>query len=419
MRLLDLRHDGPLAAGLVAGTVVVFQQPLRWLLNVASEVEQRYNLDLIPALVVLSVVFVFHTYRKRQEMKAAAAAAATQVSAERTRAQEFEQLITLGRGLANALDFAALRHAIWRHLPDFLRPRALWVVLRERDQWHMVVEDTDTVDRTPASAIENVAALALSRLGNEAVSGASIVVDGYECFPLSSGVSLTGMLVMRHAGEALSEGQRRGLDAAIAFICIAIRNVQLLIETREHSVKDSLTGWFNRGHGLSTLGAELQRARRSGAPLSVLMFDVDQFKTLNDRYGHQAGDIVLSATARQVGDLLRASDLKCRYGGDEFFVILPDTPVAGAQQVAEHIRRAVASQPIPAGAEALSVTTSIGVATARAGELDAEALIARADVALYRAKREGRNRVAIDDGQSPDGPRVEQTRVVALRTVTR
>ena len=419
MRLLDLRHDGPLAAGLVASTVVVFQQPLRWLLNVANEVEQRYNLDLIPALVVLSVVFVFHTYRKRQEMKAAALAAAAQAAAERARAQELEQLVTLGRGLANALDFAALRHAIWRHLPDFLRPRALWVVLRDREQWHVVVEDTDTVERTPASAIESVAALALSRLGTDIVSGTSVVVDGYECFPLSSGVSLNGMLVMRHAGAALSEGQRRGLDAATAFMCIAIRNVQLLIETREHSVKDSLTGWFNRGHGLATLGAELQRARRSGAPLSVLMFDVDDFKTLNDRYGHQAGDLVLMATARQVSDLLRASDLKCRYGGDEFFVILPDTPTVGAQQVAEHIRRAIASLPIPAGAEALSVTTSIGVATARPGELDAEVLIARADVALYRAKREGRNRVAIDDGQSPEGPRVEQTKVIALRTTGR
>jgi diguanylate cyclase (GGDEF)-like protein len=419
MRLLDLRQDGPLAAGLVAGTVVVFQQPLRWLLDIASDVEHRYGLDLIPALVVLSVVFLFHTYRKRQEMNAAARTAAAQVAAERSRVEELEQLVTLGRGLANALDFTALRHAIWRHLPKFLRPRALWVVLRQRDQWHMVVEDTDTVDRTPASAIENIAALALARLRDDAVAGTSIVVDGYECFPMASGTSFNGMLVMRHAGEELSEGHRRGLDAAIAFLSIAIRNVQLLIETHEHSVKDSLTGWFNRGHGLSTLGAELQRSKRSGAPLSILMFDVDEFKTLNDRYGHQAGDAVLVATSRQVSDLLRASDLKCRYGGDEFFVILPDTPAGGAQQVAEHIRRTVASQPIPASGEVLSVTTSIGVATARTGELDTEALIARADVALYRAKREGRNRVAIDDGQSPEGPRLEPLRVVPLRTVAR
>jgi diguanylate cyclase (GGDEF)-like protein len=415
MRLLDLRHDGPLAVGLIAGTVVVFQQPLRWLLNVASEIERRYNLDLIPALVVLSVVFVFHQYRKRQEMKADAAAAATQAQAERARSQELEQLVTLGRGLANALDFPALRHAIWRHLPDFLRPRALWVVLRDRNGWHVVVEDTDTADHTPALAIENVAALALSRLGTDKAIGTSVVIDGYECFPMGNEATFNGMLVMRHARETLSEGQRRGLEAAIAFMSIAIRNVQLLIETREHSVKDSLTGWFNRGHGLTTLGAELQRSRRSGAPLSVLMFDIDKFKTLNDRFGHQAGDAVLVATARQVTELLRASDMKCRYGGDEFFVILPDTPAGGALQVAENVRRAIASLPIPSGADVMSVTTSIGVATARPGELDPDALLARADVALYRAKREGRDRVAIDDGKSPDGAKVETPRIVALR----
>lgn len=396
MRLLDKRHDAPLAAGLIAGTVVVFQQPLRWLLNLAGEVEAKYKVDLIPALVVLSVVFVFHQYRKRQEMRAEALAAAAQARLERARAQELEQLVALGRSLANALDFPALRHAIWRYLPDFLRPRALWVVLREASHWHVVVEDTDTTDTTPAATIENVAALALSNLGPQAVAGNSILVDGYECFPICGGGGPSGMLVMRGAGKTLSEGQRRTLDAAIAFLSITIRNVQLLIETREHSMRDSLTGWFNRGHGLATLATELQRARRTSAPVSVLMFDVDHFKTLNDRYGHQTGDAVLQSTARQVGELLRASDVKCRYGGDEFLVILPDTPRGGAEQVAENIRRSLSGVPITAGTEVLTISTSIGVATALPNELDAEALIARADAALYRAKREGRNRVAVD-----------------------
>jgi len=411
MRLLDRRYDASLAAGLVAGTVVVFQQPLRWLLNVASEVEEQYNLDLIPALVVLSVVFVFHQYRKRQEMRSEALAAAAQARLERSRAEELEQLVTLGRGLANALDFAALRHAIWRHLPDFLRPRALWVALRDRTHWHVVVEDTDTTDPTPASTIENVAALALARLGTDVVPGAAVAIDGYECFPICSGSAFTGMLVMRQ-GAALSDGQRRALDAAIAFLSIAIRNVQLLIETREHSMRDSLTGWFNRGHGLTALRNELQRSRRSGAPLSVLMFDIDSFKTLNDRYGHQAGDAVLVAASRQVGDLLRASDMKCRYGGDEFFVMLPDTPLTGAQQVAENIRRTIAGLSVAVGTHMVSITSSIGVASGQAGEMDAEALIARADAALYAAKREGRNRVALD--QPKDAARPDVARVLPM-----
>jgi len=395
MRLLDYRKDAPLAAGLVAGTVVVFQQPLRWMLDVASEVEHRYNLDLIPALVVLSVVFILHQYRKRQEIKAEAMAAAAEARLERERAEELEQLVTLGRSLANSLDFAAVRQAIWRNLPNFLRTRAIWVVLRERSYWRTLIEDTDTADHTSPAAIESIAALALTRGGDVPLSG-SVVVDGYECFPMGSGGTLAGMLVMRVGVDTLTDHQRRALEAALAFLGIAIRNVQLLIETRENSLRDSLTHWFNRGHGHDTLRAELQRSKRNGTPVSVLMFDVDSFKTLNDKYGHQAGDAVLVSVAHAVGDLLRASDVKCRYGGDEFMVILPETPTTGAQQVGEYIRRAISTLHVAAGAEMLTLTTSVGVATATPGELDPESLVARADAALYKAKREGRNRVAVD-----------------------
>lgn len=402
MRLIDRRHDGPLAIGLIAGTVVVFQQPLRWLLDLASDVEQRYNLDLIPALVVLSVVFVLHQSRKRQEMKAHAMAAAAEARLERERATELEQLVTLGRSLANSLDFAAVRQAIWRHLPDFLRRRALWVVLRERSHWRMVIEDTDTAERTPPGAIENIAALGLARMGGETAVATPVIVDGYECLPMGSGATLAGMLVIRQDRDPLTDHQHRTLDAALAFLGIAIRNVQLLIETRDNSMRDSLTRWFNRGHGVETLRAELQRAKRNGTPVSLLMFDVDEFKTMNDRYGHQAGDAVLTAVARQVGDILRASDVKCRYGGDEFMIILPETPSAGAQQVAEHIRRALSGLPVAVGTDLISVTTSIGVTTSRAGELDPDTLIARADDALYRAKREGRNRVSVNEVEGCD-----------------
>lgn len=406
MRLIDRRHDAPLAIGLVAGTVVVFQQPLRWLLDRAGEVEHRYSLDLIPALVVLSVVFVLHQSRKRQETKAEARAAAAEARLERERAGELDQLVTLGRSLANALDFAAVRQAIWRHLPDFLRSRALWVALRERNGWRTVIEDTDTAERMPEGTIENVAAIAMARLTGEKRATDFVVVDGFECFPLSSGGLTTGMLVMRQTDTTLTDSQRRALEAALAFLSIAIRNVQLIVDTRENSVRDSLTRWFNRGHGEETLRAELQRAKRTGAPVSVLMFDVDRFKSLNDGHGHQAGDAVLVAVARQVGDVLRASDVKCRYGGDEFLVILPETPLQGAHQVAENIRRAVSGLSVAAGIEVLTVTTSIGVAAAHGGELAGEDVIARADAALYRAKREGRNRVALEEGAAAELARV-------------
>ena len=400
MRLIDRRHDAPLAAGLIAGTVVVFQQPLRWLLDLAGDIEDRYKLDLIPALVVLSVVFVLHQYRKRQEIKSEAMAAAAEARLERARAKELEQLVTLGRSLANSLDLNAVRGAIWRHLPDFLRARAIWVVLRERGQWRTMIEDTDTADQTPVTTIEHVAMLAVARNGDDATAG-PVVVDGYECFPMGSAGALAGMLVMRQSNPPLTENQRRTLDAALAFLSIAVRNVQLLVETRENGTRDSLTRWVTRGHGLETLRTELQRARRNHTPVSLLMFDVDHFKTLNDQYGHQAGDAVLTTVAQHVADILRASDVKCRYGGDEFMVILPETPAAGAQHVADNVRRAVSGLCVSVGgSDVVDVTTSIGVTTTVSGEIDAEALVARADAALYAAKRAGRNRAVMD----PDAP---------------
>lgn len=397
MRLID-RHDTSLAVGLIAGALVVFQQPLRFLLDMAGEIEQRYRLDLIPALVVLSVVFVFHQYRKRQASKVEAMAAAAEARSERARAEDLEQLVTLGRSLANALDFTSLRDALWRHLPSCLQRCHLWIVLRDRDGWRVIVEDTDTAERLPPDTLENVSVYALSQMATRPeATTEGIRVERYTCYPMQVGQNVIGMFVVAGLPEPTGV-QQRALGAALAFLGITMRNVQLIAESRENSVRDGLTQWFNRAHAMSTLQIELKRSARNGAPLSILMFDIDHFKTLNDRYGHQHGDAVLMAVTRQAGQMLRMTDVKCRYGGDEFLVILPETPASGAEQVAEQLRRAVASLPVVAGSEMLGVTTSIGVATAAPGELDPKEIVDRADQALYRAKREGRNRVGASAG---------------------
>jgi diguanylate cyclase (GGDEF)-like protein len=174
-----------------------------------------------------------------------------------------------------------------------------------------------------------------------------------------------------------------------------VRNVHLFQETREHSLRDSLTNCFNRGHALETLDAELRRSRRSRQPLSILMFDIDHFKTINDELGHLRGDDLLRAVGAQLTRVLRSSDVRCRYGGDEFLIILPDTPLIGAQQVAESVRREIATLAMVAGGNTIAVTASVGVATAGPAELGVNALIERADDALYQAKRAGRDRVSI------------------------
>jgi diguanylate cyclase (GGDEF)-like protein len=174
-----------------------------------------------------------------------------------------------------------------------------------------------------------------------------------------------------------------------------LKNSQLFREVRDNSVRDALTGCFNRAHALEVFDAEIRRARRSKLPLSLIMFDLDNFKEINDRHGHLCGDAVLAAIGARMKAELRGSDLKCRYGGDEFMVILPDTPLAGAKQVSENLRLAVESHPITWNSEHINLTASFGVGVVNPTDQDPLTVIARADAALYRAKNQGRNDVQV------------------------
>ena len=165
---------------------------------------------------------------------------------------------------------------------------------------------------------------------------------------------------------------------------------------------DVLTGWHNRRYLQSRLLEELARCRRERTPLTCLMIDVDHFKSVNDRFGHLAGDEVLRQLAHCISDEVRGSDVSARYGGEEFVVLLPGTGAAAGFVLAERIRAAVAAEPfeLPGAASRLPVTVSIGVAehSPAPDELDlkviGERLLALADAALYEAKAGGRNAVA-------------------------
>lgn len=163
----------------------------------------------------------------------------------------------------------------------------------------------------------------------------------------------------------------------------------------EALLRDSLTNCVSRDHGLETLDREMERARRSKQPLSILMVDIDQFKLINDGLGHLRGDELLREVGTLLTQVLRRTDVKCRYGGDEFLIILIDTLVAGAQQAAESLRRKVAALPFIVDGKTLAVTASVGIAEAGPAENGATGLIGRADHALYQAKREGRNRCRV------------------------
>src|SRR6267154_2558043 len=172
-------------------------------------------------------------------------------------------------------------------------------------------------------------------------------------------------------------------------------NVQ---QSMEMAITDGLTGLYNRRYMETHLSTLVEQAAGRGKPLSLLVLDIDYFKAINDTWGHDAGDDVLREFAVRVKKSIRGIDLACRYGGEEFVIVMPETDMAVAALVAERIRRRIAGEPFPIdqGAKAIDVTLSIGLA-ALAGPQDTGAtILKRADQALYRAKRDGRNRVVAD-----------------------
>ncbi|HYM31522.1 MAG TPA: PleD family two-component system response regulator [Candidatus Cybelea sp.] len=162
------------------------------------------------------------------------------------------------------------------------------------------------------------------------------------------------------------------------------------------AVTDALTGLYNRRYMTSHIDTLIARAAHHGRSLSVLMLDIDHFKAVNDSHGHAVGDEVLKEFAARISRSVRGIDMACRFGGEEFVVVMPETDLAGAQVVADRLCRHVAEEPFIAkgGDLALTVTCSVGVAHWAPGETS-DALIKRADDALYAAKRDGRNRVNI------------------------
>jgi two-component system cell cycle response regulator len=172
-------------------------------------------------------------------------------------------------------------------------------------------------------------------------------------------------------------------------------NVQQSIEM---AITDALTGLYNRRYMESHLSTLIDQAAGRAKPLAVLIVDIDYFKAINDTHGHDAGDDVLREFSLRLRKSIRGIDLACRYGGEEFVIVMPETDMAVATMVAERLRRRIATEPFPVGEEGakVEVTISIGIAAVTGVKDTAAAVLKRADQAVYRAKRDGRNRVVPD-----------------------
>jgi diguanylate cyclase (GGDEF)-like protein len=217
------------------------------------------------------------------------------------------------------------------------------------------------------------------------------------CVPLAAQGSMLGTLVFAAAEPFAAED--RGTAMAVAEqISLSIANLRLQESLRAQSLRDPLTGLFNRRYLETSLERDLARAIRRSQPLAVLMIDVDHFKAFNDAHGHDAGDAVLSALGELLASLSRNEDVACRYGGEEFTVVLQEADAALALDRAEEIRRAAHSLDLQYRHQSLgTITLSIGIASYPQHGDSPEQLLKRADRALYVAKNGGRDRVCVAD----------------------
>lgn len=209
--------------------------------------------------------------------------------------------------------------------------------------------------------------------------------------PLYAEATPSGALVLEKGGGPTARIERRVVSMLGQFAAhgsLALHNARLLAQIQKMADTDPLTGLANRRVFEATLRRELSRAARADDQVSLLMFDIDRFKDLNDAHGHQAGDEVLAGVARALAGACRDFDTVARYGGEEFAVIAPACPPDEAAQLGERLRAAIAAVAAPA-----KISASAGVATFPLNAADATALVAAADEALYRSKQTGRDRL--------------------------
>jgi diguanylate cyclase (GGDEF)-like protein len=216
-------------------------------------------------------------------------------------------------------------------------------------------------------------------------------VQHWMTFPLVREGTTFGLLGIGVGQQGMDDARRHFVTEVASLVAQALQTSDAFERMREASTVDALTGCSTRADGLHRLQIELRRAQRSGKPAAVLLLDLDHFKSVNDRFGHPCGDATLAQVGRIMMQTLRASDIRCRWGGEEFLVVLPETGLEAAKRVADALRRRIAEARLVYGEEEVQVTVSTGATVTRSGEVETHNLLLRVDAALYRAKNDGRN----------------------------
>jgi diguanylate cyclase (GGDEF)-like protein len=304
-------------------------------------------------------------------------------------APELDAVLRFARELNASPEIDRLHAAISRELVPLLGYQDVWIVTRFGTRQRIILP-------------EGV------RSGIETLKPA----QQWMTFPLAADGSTFGLLGIAVGQHRMSPKRLAVVNEVATLLAQALKTSEAFERMRETSTVDPLTGCSTRAHGLQRLEVELRRARRSGKAAGILLLDLDHFKMVNDRYGHPCGDAVLGQVGRTMMQTLRASDIRCRWGGEEFLVVLPETGLEAAKRVADSLCHRIADARVVYGIDEVRVTVSVGVTVTRPAEVETQNLLLRVDAALYRAKNEGRNcvRAVIGDlrgapvARPPTGP---------------
>jgi diguanylate cyclase (GGDEF)-like protein len=304
-------------------------------------------------------------------------------------APKLDAVLRFARDLNASPETDRLHAAISRGLAPLLGYQDVWIVTRFGSLQRVILPEG-------------------ARSGAETLKS----VQQWVTFPLAADGTTFGLLGIGLGQERMNDRRREVIKEVATLLAQALKTSEAFERMRETSTVDPLTGCSTRAHGLHRLEIELRRAQRSGKQAAVLLLDLDHFKGVNDLYGHPCGDAVLAQVGKTMMQTLRASDIRCRWGGEEFLLVLPETGLEAAKRVADAVCHRIADARVIYGNEEVRVTVSVGVTVTRPGEIDTQNLLLRVDAALYRAKNEGRNcvRAVIGDlrgapvARPPSGP---------------
>ena len=337
---------------------------------------------------------------------------------ERKRAELEENIRRVGEAVAAGLDRQGIVDLTVRTAVDACSAeagRAIPIDLRKMERAEIGVEDDGLA--AGLEAAERNAFAIHPGIGRELLAGLDVDgdVNAFDHLPsvaqangvhsmalpvrarVAGGRDLdyVGVVSIARKKSAFTEEEREMFAYLAGQAAVSIENVELHETISRQAVTDELTGLVNVRRFQEQLDQEIDRSDRFGTPLSLVMIDIDNFKSVNDTYGHQQGDLVLIEVARTLRRLSRDVDVPARYGGEEMSVVLPQTDLVGAEQQAERMRAALEAMEIKRldGQGLLPITASFGVASYPTQAREKESLIAAADAALYRAKRGGKNRV--------------------------